>query len=171
MNNVSKDNKAITIVSIIFIAIGILFNEWTIGKLFSHDGSINHLSKILVVRAFNAIAILIGLLLLKYRHRIKVRGREIVFTVVTFVLFLFMFEGGMRVYHNYKNMQDSRKKDFTEQLGWKTQENWSWTRSKVEPRTGEIYKVDFSTTKYGFRVFGDPGTDKFKILVIGDWHL
>ncbi len=145
-----------------------MFNEWTIGKLFIHDGSINHASIITIVRVFNIIAVLTGLLLIKYNHLVKARGREIVFTVVAFMIFLFLFEGGMRVFHFYKSRQDSRKTDFSEQLGWRTQENWSWIRSKVEPRTGEIYEVVFSTTKYGFRVFGDPNTNKFKIFVLGD---
>ena len=86
-----------------FIAIGILFNEWTTAKLFSHDGTINHISKKIVIWVFDVIAVLTGLILLKYNHLIKARGREIVFTVVTFVLFLFMVEGTMRGFHYYKS--------------------------------------------------------------------
>ncbi|MHA2039089.1 MAG: SGNH/GDSL hydrolase family protein [Promethearchaeota archaeon] len=162
MKIVPKDFKAITIIGLIFVAIGILFNEWTVAKLFSLDGSINHLSKKIIVWVFDVIAVLTGLILLKYKHLIKARGREIVFTVVTFIVFLFILEGGMRVFHSYKSRQDSRETDFSEQIGWKTKENWSWTRRD------EGYEVVFSTTKYGFRVFGDPNTNKFKIFVLGD---
>lgn len=162
MKIISKDYKVITSIGFIFIAIGVLFNEWTVAKLFSHDGSLNNLSKKIIVWVFDVIAVLIGLIILKYKHQIKARGREIVFAVVTFIIFLFLFEGGLRVFHYYKSSIDSRKIDLLGQIGWKTQENWSWTR------LDKGYEVVFSTTKYGFRVFGDPDTDKFKIFVIGD---
>ena len=164
----SEDYNAFSIIGLIFIAMGIIFNEWTIAKLFSHDGSINNPSQKIIIWCFDVIAVFIGFIIIRYKHHVKQIGREIVFTVVTFIIFLFLLEGGMRMYHYFNSLQDSRKVDFTEQLGWKTQENWSWTRSQVEPRTGEIYKVVFSTTKYGFRVFGDTNTKKFKIFVLGD---
>lgn len=168
MKSISKDYKVITIIGIIFIAIGILFNEWTVAWLFSRDGTLNSISRKITVWAFETIAVLTGIIIIKYKQVIQARGREIVYTVVTFILFIFIIEGGLRVFHYYKSSTDSRKIDFADQLGWKTQENWSWTRSQLEPRTGETYKVEFSTTKYGFRVFGDPKTNKIKIFVLGD---
>lgn len=89
--------------------------------------------------------------------------RYILFSVVTFILFLLLMEGGIRTYFCIKNKIDVRARNFTEYLGWETAANIS-KKSDVKGY-GEI---TYSTQRYGFRRFGDTETDKTKIFIIGD---
>jgi hypothetical protein len=62
-----------------------------------------------------------------------------------------------------KNKISEPDKSFSTYIGWETKSYQSWKRY-VEGY-GEIV---FSTSQYGFRVFGDINTKKKKILVVGD---
>lgn len=52
-------------------------------------------------------------------------------------------------------------------LGWKTAANLSWD-IKQRDALGKVYNIHFTTNKYGFRRFGNPTSDKLKILFVGD---
>jgi hypothetical protein len=99
----------------------------------------------------------------KNRFQIKINYRYILFSVITFVLFLLLMEGGIRTFFYIKNNIFVRERSFSSYLGWKTEANVAST-SDVKGY-GEIA---YSTQKYGFRVFGDISTDKIKLFVIGD---
>lgn len=99
----------------------------------------------------------------KSRFQIKMNFRHILFSVITFVLFLLLMEGGIRIFFYIKNNFFVRERSFSSYLGWKTEANVSST--SVVKGYGEI---TYSTQKYGFRVFGDTSTDKIKLFVIGD---
>jgi hypothetical protein len=99
----------------------------------------------------------------KRKFQVKTNFRHILFSVITFVLFLLLMEGGIRTFFYIKNNIFVRERSFSSYLGWKTEANIAST--SVVKGYGEI---DYSTQKYGFRVFGDTSTDKIKIFVIGD---
>jgi len=93
----------------------------------------------------------------------KMKKRHILFSVITFIMFLVLMEGGIRAFFWVKNKIDVRGRNFTEYLGWETAANIS--KKRVVKGYGEII---YSTQKYGFRRFGNTKTDKTKIFVIGD---
>ncbi|MFH1352506.1 MAG: SGNH/GDSL hydrolase family protein [bacterium] len=92
-----------------------------------------------------------------------IRVREIIFSVITFVLFILLLEGVTRSFYLIKNKAIPRESNFSKYLGWETAANIS-----VEKKHKGYGKIKFSTTKWGFRIFGDTNTSKTKIFVIGD---
>ncbi|HNI20708.1 MAG TPA: SGNH/GDSL hydrolase family protein, partial [Nitrospira sp.] len=54
-----------------------------------------------------------------------------------------------------------------ETLGWKATENYRANRAE-KTKQGKSYVVTLSQNRYGFRQFGEIGSDKFKILILGD---
>jgi hypothetical protein len=94
---------------------------------------------------------------------VKTKFRHIVFSVITFVLFLFLMEGGVRLFFYVKNSIIVKERSFSSYVGWETVANVA--KTSVVNGYGEIA---YSTQKYGFRVFGDTSTDKIKLFVIGD---
>ncbi|MFH1957013.1 MAG: SGNH/GDSL hydrolase family protein [bacterium] len=92
-----------------------------------------------------------------------IRVREIIFLITTFVLFILLLEGVTRSFYLIKSKAIPRESNFSKYLGWETAPNIS-----VEKRYKRYGKIKFTTTKWGFRVFGDTNTSKTKILVIGD---
>ena len=89
--------------------------------------------------------------------------RKLGFLVIIFMSFFLILEGGTRVFYLIKNQADPRDRNFSQKLGWITQENIQ--RTKIFKGYGA---VSYSTTKYGFRVFGNVDTKKKKLFVIGD---
>lgn len=90
--------------------------------------------------------------------------KQIFYFFITLVLFFFVIEIGLRSFCFFKNIFIPPERNFSRYLGWQTQANDSWTRF-----VKGFGKVHYSTTKFGFRVFGDPLVkNKIKIFVIGD---
>jgi lysophospholipase L1-like esterase len=56
---------------------------------------------------------------------------------------------------------------FDKQFGWRATENYRFKGTGQE-HNGNEYPITLTTNKQGFRQFGDPNTDKFKLMVIGD---
>jgi hypothetical protein len=54
-----------------------------------------------------------------------------------------------------------------EKLGWRATENYH-SRETAYDAAGQPYRVNGSADGNGFRFFGDPHTDKTKVLVLGD---
>lgn len=52
-------------------------------------------------------------------------------------------------------------------LGWRPKRNFS-AQIPVVDQSGARYVADYSTNEYGFRTFGDPGSNRKKILFVGD---
>lgn len=162
MKGNSKNISAV-VIGVLLITIGVLLNEWFIRALFLQHG----MARILLARAaiwlFDVLCIVTGIVLVLRRPQIRINLRSVLFMVVTFVLFLVIMEGGLRLFYFVMNKTNYRNRDFSEYLGWGTIAHVHWKRQYKG--YGE---VEYSTTKYGFRVFGDPHTDKTKILVLGD---
>lgn len=159
MRSSSEDYKAILITGAVLIALGLVFNEWTLARLISSDGMITSSAAKVIIWVLDIIFIAAGFVLLKYKAHVKAHDKEILFSVVAFVLFLFLLEGGLRAFYFIKG----RNVNFSESIGWQSKENLLWKKNYAG--YGEVL---FTTTKYGFRVFGDPNTDKLKIFVLGD---
>jgi len=93
----------------------------------------------------------------------RINIRYIVFSAVTFIIFLVLMEGGIRGYFWIKNRIDVSERTFSEYLGWEAAANVS--KKHAVKGFGEII---YSTQKHGFRRFGDTKTDKTKLFIIGD---
>ncbi len=79
------------------------------------------------------------------------------------------FEVAVRLKHAYGHIKgrDHFEYEMDDRLGWKAAKNYIWRGSKADAG-GTPYQVDMSTDGRGFRLFGNPKTEKTKILVIGD---
>ena len=119
MKSNSKKEKTLIVIGSLFILIGVLCNEWMLVALFSQDGVIAF-SKKVIIWIFDSLCILTGFLLIKYKSYLKVSSREIIFLTITFILFFFLMEGGLRSFYFIKNKITPREMNFSEYLGWET---------------------------------------------------
>ena len=78
-------------------------------------------------------------------------------------MFLFMAEIAIRLFYQFGNLATASSMQYTDGPGWRTTPHIKDTRSF--PGYG---KIAYSTTRNGFRVFGDPHSKKQKIFFIGD---
>lgn len=161
MKNSSSSKKSFAVIGLILVLTGIICNEWILAALFAPDGIIDSLSSKIVIWIFDVLSVLIGVLFIKYRSKLKVR--DIVFSPLIFILFLFMMEGGLRAFYFAKNKIIPRERNFSAYLGWENAANISSRR-----RFKGYGEIQYSTTKWGFRVFGNIDSDKIKIFVIGN---
>jgi hypothetical protein len=159
MKSSPESHRFITTIGLLFLIAGIALNEWTLGILITHDGVITSLPARVMVWVFQLISVVTGFIFLKYKSWIRLRWKEIMFSALIFLLFIFMCELSLRLFYYIKG----RDMNFSDYVGWQARENIHW--KKEIDGYGEI---EFSTSKYGFRVFGNIDTNKFKIFVIGD---
>lgn len=90
-------------------------------------------------------------------------GRKVIFFTVIFLVFFFILEGGLRTYYLILNKTVARAENYSEKYGWTVESNVKSVANY--PGYGD---VNFSTTLFGFRKFGNLKTSKQKIFVIGD---
>lgn len=96
------------------------------------------------------------------------KGFKQAFFFITLALILVfagtvLLEGGLRVFWWLKNKQQNPAAIYHDILGWQPVPFQS--QVSFYPGYGE---VEFTSQDYGFRLFGDPATEKIKILIIGD---
>ncbi len=79
------------------------------------------------------------------------------------------FEAAVRLKHFADHLRghDHFEYEMDERLGWRATRNYIWRGTKTDAG-GTAYQVDMSTNEQGFRLFGNPATEKKKIFVIGD---
>ncbi|MDA8101148.1 MAG: SGNH/GDSL hydrolase family protein [Nitrospiraceae bacterium] len=160
MNDNSKSIRIFTAVGIALIVIGIVVNEWVVTRLFNYIGLMTFELRIMIWLG-EVFCIAAGILVLRFRKTL--RGREILFTVIAFLFFVLLLEGGARGFAFLRDLVAPDSRSRSEELGWDVKPDFS---SKYNVRGyGE---VAYTTTKYGFRRFGDPATTKTKVFVIGD---
>lgn len=105
-------------------------------------------------------------------------SRKIILTnlSVIFLSLLLIFclaEISLRAYHYYKYkipfFNDANHGLFTkdDKLGWKISNNLSYD-TKERDALNNIYDLHVETNRNGFRLFGDPESNKIKIFFIGD---
>ena len=141
----------------------LVFNEFTLGRLFASYGEIGNNQILLAIRLFNVYLALIGLYLYKKTKNIlfKERVKSIVLIGIgAFIFIEIMLRSIISIRYNFyvNSISDSEK------LGWKTIENVKL----ISKPMGYDRKIEFLTEKYGFRKFGKINTKKRKILIIGD---
>lgn len=83
--------------------------------------------------------------------------------VVQFVILLVVLEAILRVWYFFHNRSEPPFSYITEDVGWRSAPDLSFTYERKH--YGEI---KYSSTRDGFRSFGDPESDRTKILVVGD---
>lgn len=133
--------------------------------MLTSDRVINPLEIKITIWIFEALCILIGFLIIKYKPCINVSAHEIIFLIVLLIVFFFFLEGVARSCYFIINKINCPVSHFSEYIGWESSEN-CYKKTTVK----EYGEIVYSTTKYGFRVFGDISTRKTKIFVIGDSH-
>ncbi len=163
MRSNSKGGKPIIVIGVLLIIIGVIFNEWFISALLLQHGMVRILLARVAIWFFDVLCIVTGIYLIIRRPQLRFNLRSLLFLAVSFILFLFIMEAGLRVVYFIMNKINYRTRDFSEYLGWRSVENVYWKR-----KYKGFGEIEFSTTKYGFRVFGNTHTKKKKILVLGD---
>ncbi len=153
-------NSLTFIASTVFILIGVFCNQWTLGALFSPDGKIDNLSNRIIIWVFDLAFILSGILIIKHRSLFRKIILSTMWIAVMFFIFMetnLRFQALLLHYPAFPNPKISRY------LGWETAADIHW--KGMHEGYGEIR---YSTTRYGFRLFGDINTNKRKVFVIGD---
>lgn len=97
----------------------------------------------------------------KEKKRILVRN--VLFSIITIIIFLFLLEGGVRLFYLVSGKIKPKARHLSEKYGWVSVPN-----IKSKKRFKGYGKISYSTKQYGFRLFGDIKTNKTRILVIGD---
>ena len=152
-----KIPKLNLIVGWLLILIVITLNPWTI-IFITKTGIIKSLSVKIIIWFFDIACLSLGFILIKKPYLIRNYIKEIALAIFSIILAFVLLDIGLRLFHNTRG-----ETVYSEYFGW---ENVPYLDSK---RLVEGYgEVKISTTKYGFRVFGNPQTDKTKIFVIGD---
>ena len=141
----------------------LVFNEFTLGRLFASYGEIGNNQILLAIRLFNVYLALIGLYLYKKTKNILFKGSVksiVLIGIGAFIFIEIMLRSIISIRYNFyvNSISDSEK------LGWKTIENVKL----ISKPMGYDRKIEFLTEKYGFRKFGKINTKKRKILIIGD---
>ncbi|MCK5493146.1 MAG: SGNH/GDSL hydrolase family protein [Candidatus Omnitrophica bacterium] len=94
---------------------------------------------------------------------LKLKFHKILYLAMTGVVCLLLLEAGIRSVFFVRNKINPPGRILSTEFGWVTRPNRHGR--EIVKGYGEI---DFSTTKLGFRVFGDINTTKTKIFIIGD---
>jgi len=94
--------------------------------------------------------------------------------LISTIVFIFMCgEISLRLYHYHKygtNILNGANQVLAvkdDRLGWKLASNLSCDL-KAKDGLGNSYNIHFETNKYGFRMFGNPQSNKLKIFFVGD---
>lgn len=88
-------------------------------------------------------------------------------SLITLLLFLLILEGVVRTFFEIKNSMTVPHNRYSDDLGWAVIPELRSTHTY----TGNLEAfgtVEYSSSKYGFRIFGNVDTKKTKIFVIGD---
>ncbi|MGI8497803.1 MAG: SGNH/GDSL hydrolase family protein [Gemmatimonadaceae bacterium] len=147
---------AITMVGALLVGVGLLVNEGTLPALLGAHRLQNPATRSIVLLG-EIVLVVTGSLLIGFRHR--VRGRDIIFGMIPVLLLALICEGVTRVifrggWANTMMLDGSR--------GWVTRPNLH----KMIPTLHGV--ASYSTTRDGFRRWGNPANHKTKVFVIGD---
>ena len=156
---IMKTNFNLILISIFLL----VFNEFTLGRLFASYGKIGNSQILLAVRLFNVYLVLIGIYLSIKTKNIFIKDSIKTFVLIGIGAFIFieiMLRSIISIRYNFyvNSISDSEK------LGWKTIENIKLISEPI----GYNRKIEFMTEKHGFRKFGRINTSKRKMLIIGD---
>lgn len=150
------------LLGIFLILAGLTLNEFFLRYLMGPHTLISLLNRI-IIWLFDIFAVTSGVILIRYRRKIEIRRRELIFSLIAFTLFIFILEGGIRGTYYVINKINLKERTTSDYYGWVTVGD-----IEVEREIDGYGKVHYSTTRDGFRRYGDPGTEKKKVLAIGD---
>jgi hypothetical protein len=149
------------LVGVVFVAVALVANEWVLGAWLTVGGKVTNPASRLVL-AFVDVACLAAGLTLIFKRR-QAPWRQMLLSVATTMLALMAAEGGLRLLFAVRSWTSPPTRSIAGMIGWQPVANLS-----LEHDVPNFGRVRYSTTKGGFRVFGDPASRKFKLLVIGD---
>ena len=145
----------------LLIAIALVANEWVLGAWLTVGGRITNPASRFLLAVIDLAALAAGLVLV-IRGR-QAPWRQMLMSVVATILALALAEAGIRVVFGVRAWRSPVDRELDVTLGWRPVANLSLERDL--PGFG---RVRHSTTRDGFRVYGDPATTKLKIFVLGD---
>lgn len=154
-------NWPFVVAGAVFIAIALIANEWVLGALLTVGGRITNPASRFVLAVIDLAALAAGLVLV-VRGR-QAPWRQMLMSVVATIVALAMAEAGLRVVFGVRAWRSPVDREPDTVLGWRPVANLSLDRDM--PGFG---RVRYSTTRDGFRLFGDPASTKLKVLVLGD---
>ena len=150
------------IIGLILMIAGIIANPWIIIH-FIGDGTIDNPLKLEILGLLSLSIIMILFGFLYFKQWIVVSYKDVIATSFSIIFMLVLLEFGLRLVFWIQQRSAPETRELATNLGWQSKENV--TKTSTHPVFGE---VDFSTSKYGFRRFGDLETEKLKVFVIGD---
>ena len=157
----SPSPRPFLITGLALIALALVANEWVLGHWLTEAGRVTNPGTRLVIGAFDLGALAAGLVLVVRRHRAP--WREMLLMAGAVVVALGLLEAGLRAWFAVRTSMSPQEREIAATIGWRPIANASY--ETVVPGFGD---VRYTTTRGGFRVFGDTGTSKPKLLVIGD---
>ena len=143
------------------IIVALVANEWVLGRWLTEAGQLTNPASRLVLALFDVTMLAAGLVLLVRRERAP--WREMLLAVAATLVAVLLAEAGLRTVFAVRGWISPRDRQIAKTIGWRPVANFS--SDGDVPGFG---RVRYSTTRDGFRVYGDPATSKPKILVIGD---
>jgi len=155
--------KIIFIIGFLLILSVLVFNQFTLEYIFSHDGAIDSNDKLFIIWIYDFLALIIGIVIFYNRGETKIILRTIFIIFIQIIVVFLMLEGSLRLYFAILHHFSPAEMTFEKQIGWQNSPNLS--RNNYRQLYGNI---NYSTQKYGFRIFGNTNTHKTKILIIGD---
>lgn len=143
-----------------FVLGGLICNPWLLSWITGLD-LVNYTYAKVFLLTLDVLAIGLGLLLLKLRPRTLVR--QLLGITFSSALMIIVAELGLRGFYFASNKITPPKRFVSQKLGWETTPDLS-----LDYYAHGYGDIHYSTTKDGFRRFGDPATTKRKVLVLGD---
>ncbi len=141
------------------IVAGLALNPWFFLWL-APDGDIESRVILGAIVAFDLALIGLGLWLIRSRPRIG--AADLALTGASLLFVLVLLEAGFRV--GVAAGPQGSSLHLTDGLGWAAKPFYERVRTR-DPVHGDVH---YTTTRDGFRRFGDPAADRTKILFIGD---
>lgn len=144
------------------VVAGLALNEWVLAALFSADGELAIRNR-WIVRLAQVALVGSGVLIVVFRRRFRVPLFGVLALCCAVAVSPILAEVAVRAVFEIRNLVVPPTRRSESMLGWQTKPN----HVVSGPHRG-YGNVLYSTMDHGFRVFGDPSEDGFKVLVIGD---
>ena len=144
-----------------FVALALIFNEWVLGPWMTVGGKVTNPASRLVVGAGDLLFLAVGITLLVRRE--KAPWRQMLLSAAATILAVVFAEGGLRAWFGLRSWLVPQDRRIARTIGWRPVANLS-----TETDWPGFGHVRYTTTRDGFRVYGDPQTTKRKLFVIGD---
>ena len=144
----------------LLIGSALIVNEWVLGAWLTVGGVTNPASR-LVLATMDVVALAAGFSLVRKGRQAP--WRQMILALSVTVLTLTLAEAGLRVLFSVRSWAGPPERQLDDRLGWRPVANVSIDREL--PGFGRVHHT---TTRGGFRVFGDPASTRLKLFVLGD---